>query len=118
MFVEAYIIITTGQVKSIWHAAYPTCWQPTEEAKCPMNIECCGLFPDTPVDDATGFCGAMIGDSNATGSFEFSSMCDATTYEYQDSFLCNQGILNAISYTEFAGVSAIVAVSSVLEKYY
>ena len=26
MFVEAYIIITTGQIKTIWHSAMPTCF--------------------------------------------------------------------------------------------
>ena len=46
MFVEAYLIITTGQIKSIWHAAYPTCWEPDKDMVCPENIQCCGLYPN------------------------------------------------------------------------
>lgn len=42
MFVEAYLIITTGQIKSIWHAAHML---------CPQNIACCGLYPNTPVSE-------------------------------------------------------------------
>ena len=49
MFVEAYLIITTGQIKSIWHAAYPTCWEPHKDMVCPENIQCCGLYPNVSV---------------------------------------------------------------------
>lgn len=48
MFVEAYVIITTGQIKTIWHAAFPECFMPGETMTCPDNIDCCGLFENTP----------------------------------------------------------------------
>eukprot|EP00536_Pseudo-nitzschia_multiseries_P005239 jgi/Psemu1/190009/e_gw1.95.99.1 len=53
MFVEAYIIITTGQVKLVWHATYPECWIPDEDQQCPQNIRCCGFYSE--------FAGIMIG---------------------------------------------------------
>ena len=96
MFVEAYVIITTGQLKTIWHASYPTCWDGMNEQECPDSILCCGLFPNTPIDTTTGECAIM----NPTQY----DVCDATTGAYDPSMLCSEGILNSISYTEFAGL--------------
>lgn len=67
MFVEAYLIITTGQIKSIWHAAYPTCFMAEERMVCPENIACCGLYENTPVN-ADGTCAVDT---------EASDVCDA-----------------------------------------
>jgi hypothetical protein len=33
MFVEAYVNITTGQVKTVWHDNYPTCWDSENDDK-------------------------------------------------------------------------------------
>lgn len=93
MFVEAYIIITTGQVKSIWHAAYPTCFGPHSEQVCPTNIECCGLFPNTPTNS----------DGSCSINTTLSSMCSADG-GYEGPALCNPGILHAQSYSSFAGI--------------
>jgi Sugar (and other) transporter len=93
MFVEAYVIITTGQIKTIWHSAYPTCFEPNESQTCPQNIQCCGLFPNTP-EDTDGVC------SVDTSSSPF---CDAEG-SYQEDFLCKEGAINSISYSEFAGI--------------
>ena len=101
MFVEAYIIITTGQIKSIWHVSYPECWEPSQYQRCPENIQCCGLFPNTPANNETGVCEVATDAS-------FSAMCDSDTGYYKDSFQCNQSILGSISYSEFAGVSTVV----------
>jgi hypothetical protein len=94
MFVEAYIIITTGQVKTVWHAAYPSCWGPTAEQHCPANIQCCGLFPNTPFDDDTDTC---------TVDTKNDSLCNADG-TFQGKTLCEESILGSISYTEFAGI--------------
>lgn len=70
MFVEAYLIITTGQIKSIWHAAYPTCWEPEDEVLCPENIACCGLYPNTPVNgDGTCAVGATDAVCDVDGTY-------------------------------------------------
>lgn len=71
MFVEAYLIITTGQIKSIWHAAYPTCWEAHKEMVCPENIACCGLYPNTP-ENEDGTCAVDTSSSdvcNADGTY-------------------------------------------------
>ena len=86
MFVEAYIIITTGQIKTLWHAGYPTCFTPDEDVVCPTNIKCCGLFPNT--NPAT--CGT-------------DDVCNADG-TYPDKYLCNESIIGGISYAEFAGI--------------
>jgi hypothetical protein len=95
MFIEAYIIITTGQIKTTWHSNYPTCWEPNTEQQCPDNIRCCGLFPNTPVDEATGECAV---------DFTKSIVCNQTTGEYNDGELCEASVLGAVSYSEFAGI--------------
>jgi hypothetical protein len=92
MFVEAYIIITTGQVKTVWHAAYPTCWEPTKDQHCPDNIRCCGLFPNTPVDDDGGTCAVDTGN-------QFTCTADGT---YREGAVCKESVIASISYTEFA----------------
>lgn len=94
MFVEAYIIITTGQIKTVWHDQLPTCFVPTGNQLCPENIECCNLFPNTPFDETTGQC--AIDTSN-------SPVCQANGM-YDEKLLCEEGIINSISYSEFAGI--------------
>jgi hypothetical protein len=93
MFVEAYIIITTGQVKTVWQAAYPTCYAPSHKVICPENIECCGLFPNTPTFE----------DGTCAVNTTLSDLCteDGT---FEDSVLCDPGILGSQSYTSFAGI--------------
>ena len=93
MFVEAYIIITTGQLKSVWSAAYPSCFNPKNDQVCPENIECCNLFPNTPTNT----------DGTCAVDFSEFSMCNADG-SYDDSVLCEKSILHAQSYTEFAGI--------------
>lgn len=95
MFVEAYIIITTGQVKLVWHATYPECWVPDEEQQCPQNIRCCGLFPNTPTNTNTGEC--LV-------NYTLSDHCNHTTGEYLDKFLCKDSVVGGVSYSEFAGI--------------
>jgi MFS family permease len=85
MFVEAYIIITTGQIKTIWHSAMPTCFSVGHEAICPENINCCGIFSNSP-----DTCGASE-ECNADGT-------------YKDEFLCNNSVTGGVSYAEFAGI--------------
>ena len=97
MFVEAYIIITTGQIKTIWHAAYPTCFTPDEDMNCPNLIQCCGLFPNTPEDT----CGQSWVPS--FDPYENDNHC-AEDGTYDENFLCNESIVGAISYAEFAGI--------------
>ena len=93
MFVEAYIIITTGQIKSVWSAAYPTCFDPTVEQGCPQNIACCDLFPNTPTND----------DGSCAVDFAESSMC-ADDGSFDDRMLCQDNVLDAQSYSSFAGI--------------
>jgi hypothetical protein len=95
MFIEAYIIITTGQIKTTWHSNYPPCWVPENAQQCPDNIRCCGLFPNTPFDETTGECAV---------DFTKSSDCNQTTGKYNDGELCEESILDAVSYSEFAGI--------------
>ncbi len=85
MFVDAYMIITIGQIKTIWHSAMPTCFSSGKEAECPNNINCCGLFANTP-----DTCGERD-ECNADGT-------------YRDDFLCNESITGGVSYAQFAGI--------------
>ena len=93
MFVEAYIIITTGQIKTVWHSAYPTCFLADTDQLCPQNIHCCGLFPNTPAD-ANGTCTV---DTN-----ELVYCNDDGTYS--DNLLCKVDVEGPISYSEFLGI--------------
>jgi len=86
MFVEAFVIITTGQLKTVWHDAYPTCFIPHAEMQCPNLIQCCGLFPNTP-------------DTCGTNT----EMCQADG-TYKDEYLCNPAVISSLSYIEFAGI--------------
>lgn len=92
MFVEAYVIITTGQVKTLWDAQFPVCFSADKDQICPNLIRCCGLFPNTPVDPTTGQCQPR--------NTEFCN-ADGT---YPQSSLCNEAATNALSYSEFAGI--------------
>lgn len=92
MFMEAYVIITTGQVKTIWHANYPTCWDAASKQQCPDNILCCDLFPNTPA--------SVCSNENAE-----SNVCLADG-KYPESALCTERQLGAVSYAEFGGIMA------------
>ena len=96
IFVEAFVIITTGQIKSIWHAQYPTCWDHENDQHCPNRIQCCGLFNNTPVDqdDATTCAATFLPDGFCTDS------------DYPDTLLCNERVTGGVSYSEFAGIMA------------
>lgn len=87
MFVEAYIIITTGQIKTVWHDAYPTCFVPDEEMVCPDLIQCRGLFPNTP--------------ETVEGTNPNWCQDDGT---YKDELLCTPGVISSLSFVEFAGI--------------
>jgi len=87
MFVEAYIIITTGQVKTIWASQYPTCWGGNEVQQCPQNVDCCCLFPNTP--------DTLVPNTD---------IC--VNGEYPDNLLCTERVTHSVSYAEFAGIMA------------
>jgi MFS family permease len=91
MFVEAYVIITTGQVKTVWHNGYPECWDSTSDQVCPDKIVCCGLFPNTPEE----VCSTTTPNEICT---------DQNTYP--DGLTCSESQLVAVSYAEFAGIMA------------
>jgi len=88
MFVQAFIIITTGQIKTIWRAQYPECWIPDFEQKCPSNIDCDGLFPNTP-----------------EALFPKSEVCTVDG-EYPPGFTCSKPQISAVSFAQFAGIMA------------
>jgi hypothetical protein len=92
MFVEAYVIITTGQVKTVWHDNYPTCWDSENEQPCPDNIECCGLFPNTPQD----VCQVTTTPNN--------NICTEDDNTFPSNLLCSSRQLGGVSYAEFAGI--------------
>ena len=97
MFVEAFVIITTGQIKSIWHAQYPTCWEYDKDQACPNRIQCCGLFPNTPGDQ----------DGNCAATFLPDGYCENSEQQvYPDALLCNERVTAGVSYSEFAGIMA------------
>ena len=99
IFVEAFVIITTGQIKSIWHAQYPTCWDHEKAQACPDRIQCCGLFENTPVDpnDPT----------TCTATFLPDGFCqDSAERDYPDALLCSARVTAGVSYSEFAGIMA------------
>ena len=81
----------------MWHSNFPECWEPDKGQICPQNIRCCGLFPNTPVDAITGEC--LIDHTQ-------SDVCHQTTGEYLDKVLCNESVVSAVSYSEFAGIMA------------
>lgn len=91
MFLNAYITVTTGQLKTVWNNQFPTCWQPDHEQNCPESIQCCGLFPNTPIS-VTGAC-----------AVEPAATCTADG-TYPDSVLCDKTTLGAVSYVQFAGI--------------
>lgn len=96
MFTEAFVIITTGQIKSIWHAEYPTCWDADHDQLCPERIQCCGLFENTPENnnDADGIC---------TATFFPDGYCDLDG-TYREEVLCHERVTGGVSYSEFAGI--------------
>lgn len=62
MFIAAYFLITTGQLKTVWEAAYPTCWLGAVHGSvnCANQVRCPGLFPQCTSapcqDNIPGFC--------------------------------------------------------------
>jgi len=91
IFINAWIVISTGQIKTIWHAQYPTCWAPDVPQQCPFQIDCCGLFPNTPVQ------------VNGTCAPQTPEVCNADG-TYPDQALCDEAVVNAVSYAQFAGI--------------
>jgi MFS family permease len=89
------VIITTGQIKTIWHAQYPECWDSDNEQHCPNKIQCCDLFVNTPSVNNT--CAA---------TFEPPGFCQAGDDTYPDALLCNVRATSSVSYSEFAGIMA------------
>ena len=105
MFVEAYVIITTGQVKTVWHDNYPTCWDMDNDQSCPQNIDCCGLFPNTP--DDLDVCGLSSTNSTTFNhTLSSSDICTPDQGEYPSHMLCTSQQLGGVSYAEFAGIMA------------
>jgi len=96
MYVEAFVIITTGQIKTIWHGEYPECWEPDAPQSCPDLIQCCDLFPNTPFDNNDGSCAA---------SFLPADFCDVND-AYPGRVLCREVVTMGVSYSEFAGIMA------------
>lgn len=92
MFLTAYIIPTTGQVKTIWAHQYATCWFPHKPVHCPEQIACCGLFPNTPTFD------------NGTCAIEPDPDVCTRAGTYPDSMLCPPAVVNSVSYVMFAGI--------------
>eukprot|EP00121_Abeoforma_whisleri_P017070 Awhi_evm1s15648 len=98
MFLESFIIFSTGQLKTIWKSAYPTCWSASKNPNCPNLVKCNGLFngnnAQTVVD---GYC-------NSDGTYPSDTICD-------------EGVLDSISYTEFAGIMlGMVVISLIADK--
>ena len=93
------VIITTGQVKTVWHGNYPTyCWDSENEQPCPSNIECYGLFPNTPQD--------VCQVNSAQTSPNYDNVCNPDDNTYPSSMLCSDCQLGGVSYAEFAGIMA------------
>lgn len=88
---------------------YPTCWSPDVDMACPDLIKCCGLYPNTPLEASTGQCavsrlGAFVG-----GIYD---VCDPLTGDYSAGRLCNENILDSVSYLEFAGVRTYIPIDT------
>ena len=95
MFVEAFIIITTGQIKLVWKAAYPLCFHPDSNMHCVNQIHCCGPFLNTPET-----CGLNNPDFDTLG-MHYECDADGT---YNDDLSCQPAVIGGISYAEFAGI--------------
>jgi MFS family permease len=89
MFVEAYVIITTGQIKTIWHSNYPTCWEADKDQPCPNKIQCCDLFPNTP---------------NTICQVETPNDICTIENNYSNGMTCTEPQVGGVSYAEFAGI--------------
>jgi len=90
MFIEAYVLITTGQVQTLWNAEYPECWQAGKSVHCPNLIECCGTFSNDPL-------------VNGTCVPRNPQMCNADG-TYPSELHCTHKVKNAATYAEFAGI--------------
>jgi MFS family permease len=91
MFIAAYFLITTGQLKTIWEAAYPTCWLGAihGNVNCANQVRCPGLFPQctsAPCQDfIPGFCTGPNGG-------------------YPSQYTCSNSVLIANSCVVFGGI--------------
>ncbi|KAK4531724.1 hypothetical protein CCYA_CCYA09G2581 [Cyanidiococcus yangmingshanensis] len=91
MFIAAYFLITTGQLKTIWEAAYPTCWLGAihGSVNCANQVRCPGLFPQCTkapcLDFIPGFC---------TGPDD----------GYPTQYTCSNSVLIANSCVVFGGI--------------
>lgn len=93
LFIEAYMIITTGQITLIWENEYPECWLAGKSPHCPNVVQCCGTFKDNPLE-VNGTCNLDM----------VNSMLCTSEGNYPDQLLCNKKIDNSISYSSFAGI--------------
>eukprot|EP00122_Pirum_gemmata_P019701 Pgem_evm2s18435 len=91
MFNESYLIFSTGQLKSIWANAYPSCWKPNQSPTCPTLVKCHGLFNNASAFNASDLNVFDVSYCNSDGTFP-------------DTATCDQGLIHAISYSEFAGI--------------
>eukprot|EP00121_Abeoforma_whisleri_P014439 Awhi_evm1s13315 len=97
MFLESFLIFSTGQIKSIWKSAYPTCWSADKNPKCPNLVQCDGIFNGHNAQTLADWC-------NADGS-------------YPSDQLCEEGVLDSISYSEFAGIMlGMMIISLIADK--
>lgn len=90
MFVEAFIIITTGQIKSVWKAAFPLCFHPGASAHCPDLVHCCNGYKNEPET-----CGLNADELH----YECNDEGD-----YYSEYTCKKNVIGGISYAEFAGI--------------
>ncbi|KAK4536188.1 hypothetical protein CDCA_CDCA07G2213 [Cyanidium caldarium] len=91
MFIAAFFLITTGQLKTVWEAAYPTCWLGANgnSVNCPDKIKCPGLFPEC----STAPCGGYQ-----------PGYCTGADGGYPASQVCSKSVLVATSGVVFGGV--------------
>jgi hypothetical protein len=93
MFINQYVKITTGQIKTTWENQYPTCWGSNLYQICPYNVQCSHLFPNTPA----------VGEDWSPDP----SVCDVNLNNTCPSnMLCTQAGTSVSSYTEFSGITA------------
>jgi hypothetical protein len=74
---------------------------------CPDLIKCCGLYPNTPLVASTGQCAVSQLDAFVGGIYD---VCDPLTGDYSAGRLCNENILDSVSYLEFAGVRIYIPI--------
>jgi len=112
MFVNAYIIITTGQLKLIWQHEYPECWVASASAtasnngthaQCPNLIQCCGIFANNPLEETVSQNGTTT-TTVCRMDLTNADVCNPIDGTFPDNVQCHAGTINALSYAEFAGI--------------